>query len=179
MMASPVASYLTLGNPRTRLGLILGTFFFLAFLIISPRNDDAYSRPYGYQSRSQRLQKWSANVINGLTGSNAGRHEPQEVQHPIPKLMHEAQASFRALIMRQSKTLPAAVREYKARYKRDPPKGFDEWFAFAQANKVKIIDEYDLLMKDLEPFWSLSGTELRRRALQVRCTVEQLYFLPD
>ena len=38
---------------------------------------------------------------------------------------------------------------------------------FAQKNEVKMIDEYDGLVKDLEPFWALSGEELRRRSEQV------------
>jgi len=38
---------------------------------------------------------------------------------------------------------------------------------FAQKNEVKMIDEYDGLVKDLEPFWALSGEELRRCSEQV------------
>ena len=88
--------------------------------------------------------------------------------HPIPKLMAEAQAKFKKMITGQSKTLAGAVQEYKRRYGRNPPKGFDEWFEFAKENGVKIIDEYDQLVRDLEPFWGMSGEELRRRAVQVR-----------
>jgi hypothetical protein len=88
--------------------------------------------------------------------------------HPIPKLMAEAQGKFVKMITGQSKTLADAVKEYKRRYRRNPPKGFDEWFEFAKENGVKIIDEYDQLARDLEPFWGMSGEELRRRAIQVR-----------
>ena len=88
--------------------------------------------------------------------------------HPIPKLMAEAQTKFKQMITGQSKTLTEAVQEYKRRYGRNPPKGFEEWFEFAKENGVKIIDEYDQLVRDLEPFWGMSGEELRRRALQVR-----------
>jgi hypothetical protein len=89
-------------------------------------------------------------------------------QHPIPKLMEDAELEFKQKLSSQSRTLKAAVTEYKRRYKRDPPKGFDEWFKFTQQNNVKIIDEYDGLMQDMEPFWSLSGEEIRRRSRQVR-----------
>lgn len=89
-------------------------------------------------------------------------------QHPIPKLMEEAEVEFKRKLNSQSKTLKAAVTEYKRRYKRDPPKGFDEWFQFAHQNAVKMIDEYDGLVQDLEPFWELSGEEIRRRSRQVR-----------
>ncbi|KAF8715627.1 hypothetical protein AX14_012556 [Amanita brunnescens Koide BX004] len=88
-------------------------------------------------------------------------------QHPIPKLMEDAELEFKQKLSSQSRTLKAAVTEYKRRYKRDPPKGFDEWFKFTQQNNVKIIDEYDGLMQDMEPFWSLSGEEIRRRSRQV------------
>ncbi|KAF8331788.1 hypothetical protein F5887DRAFT_890461 [Amanita rubescens] len=81
--------------------------------------------------------------------------------------MEDAEAEFKKKLSSQSKTLKAAVAEYKRRYKRNPPKGFDEWFKFAHQNDVKMIDEYDGLMQDLEPFWELPGEEIRRRSRQV------------
>jgi hypothetical protein len=95
-----------------------------------------------------------------LTGSVA--------EHPIPHLMDDAERRFRALLSRQSRSLRAAVAEYKRRYGRNPPKGFDAWWRFAQENKVKMIDEYDGLASDLEPFWGMTGAEFRLRAAQVR-----------
>lgn len=88
-------------------------------------------------------------------------------EHPIPKLMDQAEARFREKVDRQSKTLQAAVKEYKRRYERNPPKGFDDWWQFAKANNATFVDEYDGLVSDLAPFWSLSGAELRRRTEQV------------
>jgi hypothetical protein len=96
-----------------------------------------------------------------LTGSVA--------EHPIPHLMDDAERRFRALLSRQSRSLRAAVKEYKRRYGRNPPKGFDEWWRFAQANKVKMIDEYDGLISDLQPYWGMTGEEFRQRAFEV-CT---------
>lgn len=90
-------------------------------------------------------------------------------EHPIPHLMDDAERRFRALLSRQSNSLRAAVAEYKRRYGRNPPKGFDAWWGFAQANKVKMVDEYDGLISDLEPFWGMTGEEFRQRAYQV-CT---------
>lgn len=81
--------------------------------------------------------------------------------------MSEAEANYRQLIARQSGSLKAAVVEYRRRYKRNPPKGFDDWYAFAKENNVKMIDEYDGMINDFAPFWDLSGEEIRRRALQV------------
>lgn len=89
------------------------------------------------------------------------------VDHPIPRLMEEAEAKFRKKLGGQSKTLEDAVKEYKRRYRRAPPKGFEAWWAFCQKYEVKMVDEYDGLMNDLEPFMKLSGEEFRRRARQV------------
>jgi hypothetical protein len=88
-------------------------------------------------------------------------------EHPIPRLMDDAEHRFRVVISRQSRSLRTAVAEYKRRYGRNPPKGFDSWWRFAQTNKVKLVDEYDGLFGDLEPFWELTGAEFRRRAFQV------------
>ncbi|KAG8932222.1 capsule-associated protein CAP1, partial [Tulasnella sp. 408] len=113
-------SPLSLANPRTRLAVILTTFFALVYLILAPGSSDSYVSPYP----KPRTESWKS-TANRWFGWSAGK-TVEEVQHPIPKLMHEAQVNFRALITKQSKTLSAAVKEYKKRYKRDPPKGFDE-----------------------------------------------------
>ncbi|KAH8827111.1 capsular associated protein [Flagelloscypha sp. PMI_526] len=86
--------------------------------------------------------------------------------HPITQLMDQAEVAYRTKLAGQSQSLAAAVAEYKRRYKRPPPKGFDKWYTFAQSNKVIMIDEYDGLMNDLAPFWNISGLEMRRRAHQ-------------
>jgi hypothetical protein len=100
--------------------------------------------------------------------SEATRSRGGILVHPITKLMVDAQTKFNKMITGQSETLAEAVREYKRRYGRNPPKGFDEWFEFAKENGVKIIDDYDQIVRDLEPFWGMSGEELRRRTVQVR-----------
>ncbi|KAF8064866.1 hypothetical protein FPV67DRAFT_1419057 [Lyophyllum atratum] len=81
--------------------------------------------------------------------------------------MQNAEAKYGQKLGGQSKTLRAAVAEYKRRYKKDPPKGFDAWWQFSQEHDVKLVDEYDGLVADLAPFWEISGEELRRRAVQV------------
>lgn len=48
--------------------------------------------------------------------------------HPIFQLIHDAQADWKAKRARASKTLSQAVAEYKRRYKRAPPLGFDKWY---------------------------------------------------
>jgi hypothetical protein len=50
-----------------------------------------------------------------------------EEQHPILELIANAEKKWDELQKRQSKTLKEAVAEYKRRYMRNPPKGFDKW----------------------------------------------------
>ena len=88
--------------------------------------------------------------------------------HPIPDLIEEAETQYRNKVDRQSKTLKAAVIEYRRRYKREPPRGFDDWWEFAKGVDFVMVDEFDGLFEDFEPFWSLSGDEVFRRSLQVR-----------
>ncbi|KAF9813401.1 hypothetical protein IEO21_05635 [Rhodonia placenta] len=78
--------------------------------------------------------------------------------------MAEAEAKFRNILSRQSKSLEEAVAEYQRRYGRSPPQGFEDWWQFAKDNDVVMIDEYDSIAEDLAPFWPLSGAELRQRA---------------
>lgn len=89
-------------------------------------------------------------------------------EHPIPQLMAEAEEKFKQLLSRQSTTLKRAVAEYKRRYGRNPPKGFDQWWDFARRHNVKIVDDYDAIFEDLSPFWDMSGEEFRTRVDVVR-----------
>ena len=47
--------------------------------------------------------------------------------HPIFQLIRDAEAAWEAKCARASKTLDDAVSEYKRRYRRAPPLGFDKW----------------------------------------------------
>jgi hypothetical protein len=48
-------------------------------------------------------------------------------RHPIYDLIERAQHQWSTKLERQSKTLHEAVVEYKRRYSRSPPPGFDKW----------------------------------------------------
>lgn len=58
---------------------------------------------------------------NGLMEVNA------DGRHPLFELIERGETKWQAKQKRQSKTLEEAVREYKRRHKRLPPKGFDHW----------------------------------------------------
>lgn len=151
-----------LSSTTTRAPIILSTFFIVLFILFAGYANE--------QARRFRLAQWSPAA---QASANANIRT-----HPIPQLMHNAEIKFHDLMQRQSKTLEDAVTEYQRRYKKDPPKGFDDWFRFAQEHNATIIDEYDGLMEDLEPFTGMSGAELRRRVDQARgpefsCAVEK------
>ena len=75
--------------------------------------------------------------------------------HHILTLIKRAESQWNRKVARQSKTLVEAAAEYRRRYTRNPPIGFDKWWLYAQANKIVLVDEYDQIHKDMEPFWAL------------------------
>jgi hypothetical protein len=87
---------------------------------------------------------------------------------------------------RQSKTLPQAVVEYKRRYGRAPPKGFEQWWKYARRNNIKIVDDvsqssglvdgkggltadgqYDQINRDIEPYFALTPKTFKQRVEQL------------
>uniref|UniRef100_A0A8H7XUJ7 Glycosyl transferase CAP10 domain-containing protein n=1 Tax=Psilocybe cubensis TaxID=181762 RepID=A0A8H7XUJ7_PSICU len=88
--------------------------------------------------------------------------------HPIYELMSRAEAEWVAKHERASKTLEDAVSEYRRRYKRAPPKGFDLWWKFAVEHNVQLPDEYDQIFIDLEAFWGIEPKDL----IEIRKEIE-------
>jgi len=80
--------------------------------------------------------------------------------HPIEQLIQKSQAGFGRLVARQSRTLQAAEAEYRRRYSREPPPGFDKWFLYAQSKQSVLIDEFDMINEDLKPFWKATPQRL-------------------
>lgn len=57
----------------------------------------------------------------------AASSETADRLHPITHLIAEAEQEWENMLRRQSQSLEQAVREYKRRYKMNPPAGFDSW----------------------------------------------------
>lgn len=72
----------------------------------------------------------------------------------IVKRMIEAQTGYKNLLERQSKNLHGARREYKRRYQRNPPEGFDKWYHYAVKHNSLIIDDFGVIDEVLKPFRS-------------------------
>jgi Glycosyl transferase family 90 len=86
--------------------------------------------------------------------------------HPISQLVDSAQTRFDQLLNRQSKTLDAAIKEYRRRYGIPPPPRFDVWFEFAKRRNVQLIDEFDNIHHSLLPFWGLEPSVIRKRVTE-------------
>lgn len=105
-----------------------------------------------------------AGKLPAMTGSNLlpDAYTVHSSLHPIEQLSRDANLRFAKMVERQSKTVDEAVAEYRRRYHRAPPPHFDTWFQMAQANGVVLVDEFDTMMKSMEPFWGLSPARIRR-----------------
>ncbi|KDQ51342.1 glycosyltransferase family 90 protein [Jaapia argillacea MUCL 33604] len=84
--------------------------------------------------------------------------------HPIFELIQKGQEAWEAKLRRASTTLEGAVKEYRRRYGRYPPKGFDAWWEYVERNNVQLPDEYDQIYTDLEPFWGINPSDLNTLA---------------
>ncbi|KAJ7194674.1 glycosyl transferase family 90-domain-containing protein [Mycena pura] len=64
-------------------------------------------------------------------------------------------AGIGALFARQSSTLAIADARYTLRNNRPPPPMYDKWYDFAREHSC-LIDEYDQISRDFEPFYQLA-----------------------
>ncbi|CDZ97038.1 cap1-related protein [Phaffia rhodozyma] len=94
--------------------------------------------------------------------------------HPIFSLLAWGEEKFAGMVQRRSESLEEAVSEYKKRYGRNPPRGFDKWWDYATKNNVLLPDEYDSIEDSLAPFRAFTRRDLLSRleeAKSVRDTV--------
>lgn len=92
--------------------------------------------------------------------------------HPIDKLIFDAQRTFAGLLSSESKSLEEAAQAYRRRRRRHPPPGFDRWYEFARSRNAVIVEDFfDQIYHDLEPFWGMDPLGMRRRASQFEMTI--------
>lgn len=112
----------------------------------------------------QEPVKWEdAEAPKAKTGPKP-KQVPGTGSHPIWYLLNDAQRELDGVKSKQSKTLEAAVKEYRRRYGIPPPPHFDKWFEFAKGNNVQLIDEFDAIYDLITPFWGLKPKTIRARA---------------
>ncbi|PYH76746.1 hypothetical protein BO82DRAFT_358793 [Aspergillus uvarum CBS 121591] len=63
-----------------------------------------------------------------------------------------AQSRMAHFLEAQSRTPEAAIAEYERRYRRPPPPGFREWVQFALDHDSRVIDDFDQIEIDLQPY---------------------------
>jgi len=83
-------------------------------------------------------------VLHAAYGGIKSRPAPiiaeEEAHHPIDILLKRGEETFMRLNSSQSTTLQEGVKEYKRRYGRNPPKGFDRWWDWAQIRGITLVD---------------------------------------
>lgn len=87
--------------------------------------------------------------------------------HPIRTRLDAARRRWNSRLKAQSTDYRAFKRTYRARYALEPPEGMREWFRIVTNDGVLLVDEFDELMKSLEPFRTMDPQELTRRTLEV------------
>ena len=83
--------------------------------------------------------------------------------HPIDSLIRDATLQSEAWFAQAttSTTLQEAAANYRRRYQRHPPPGFDAWYSFAKEKTSLIIDDFDSIMEDIHPFWARKPSDIR------------------
>ncbi|XWW94182.1 hypothetical protein V2A60_002124 [Cordyceps javanica] len=110
-----------------------------------------------------------------VTSPSASSSEQQPTRrHPVSQLVRTAQQQFDKLKRKQSKSLPAAVAEYRRRYGMHPPPHFDKWYKFATDNRLVLIDEFDTIHQSMTPFWGLAPAAVRKRTSEALHSGEHL-----
>lgn len=84
--------------------------------------------------------------------------------HPINGFMEKADRLWQKYDEDRSTTFRETVTKYRRRYGRHPPPGFKDWYQFARRKNVHNIDDFEQVMDDLRPFWSLEPKVIRQYA---------------
>lgn len=108
-------------------------------LFLSPY--DALSAEEKALTESMEFEQVSPGIVR-LKGANS-TSAPDNFANPILKLLRDGEAKWNHMLNSQSQTLEQAVQKYQKRWKRQPPKGFDQWWLFARARDALLIDQYD------------------------------------
>lgn len=87
---------------------------------------------------------------NGLMETNPA------AGHPIYQLVTDAKKRWEGKLGKASRSLPQAVAEYRRRYGRDPPAGFESWWNYVKQKNVKLPDEYDQIVSHIPRLWLTS-----------------------
>ncbi|EJT99471.1 hypothetical protein DACRYDRAFT_109575 [Dacryopinax primogenitus] len=82
---------------------------------------------------------------NGLLEVNS------KARHPIYDLICGAEREWEHKMRKQSRTLKQAVLEYRRRYARPAPRGFDKWWAYVKRHRIQLPDERSTSTTECNP----------------------------
>ncbi|KAJ0158520.1 Beta-1,2-xylosyltransferase 1, partial [Colletotrichum tanaceti] len=110
---------------------------------------------------------------NEPSSSPSSSSSSSSKKHPIDTLIRDADDTFRNMLAKESKTLTAAAKAYRDRRGRHPPPGFDAWFQFAQEHSAVIVEDFfDQIYHDLEPFWGVEPSRIRKEAAEGEMVIQ-------
>ncbi|WPH02682.1 Hypothetical protein R9X50_00554800 [Acrodontium crateriforme] len=123
---------------------------------------------FSIQKTFTKIPSWFYVLLLSLFVVRTGKwatHDNSMSYHPIDILMFEASAVHENYVnqTQSSRTLEEAVKNYEKRYGRHPPPNFNFWYSYATARNSVVIDDFDSIHRDLEPFYSLTPEEIRLR----------------
>lgn len=109
---------------------------------------------------------------NSTSSANSLKPASESLTNPILGLLRDGERKWKDMVAKQSKSLEEAVEEYKTRWNRNPPLGFDQWWQFISDRSVLLPDEYDAILNALLPFYAFSPAELAKRNAEAEKVVE-------
>jgi hypothetical protein len=136
-----------------------------------------------YLSKTERtdMLPWSkplSNEVFGKLESTPARlgaaflRRPSAPRHPIDDIVQNSDREFADLLNKNSKSLVDAAAAYRKRRGRHPPPGFSKWYEFAKQHDAIIIEDFwDQIYHDLEPFWALPPSQIRKEAWDFEMTI--------
>jgi hypothetical protein len=122
----------------------------------------------GHESEPRPLVDEQPPPTDAHTGSSS---DPDD-GHPIGKLIYDAQHVFAELMSKESRSIEDAAQAYRKRRGRHPPPGFEKWYTFARSkNSIIVEDFFDQIYSDIEPFWGMDPTTLRKESWDFEMTI--------
>lgn len=112
-------------------------------------------------------------LVGPLTGTTPWGRKHGASWHPIDPLIQNAENEFASKLSKSTQTLADAAAAYRKRRGRHPPPGFDKWYEFATERDAIIVEDFwDQIYHDLEPFWGVRPTKIRKDAREFDMRVQ-------
>lgn len=85
-----------------------------------------------------------------------------QAHHPIDDLIRSAQTSHKRALAERTHNVADGAAAYRRRRGRDPPPGFDRWYARALREDAVLVESFfDQIYEDLGPFYGLKPSQIQ------------------